>query len=333
MKPLETKRAIAHLTKRKVPIFLWGPPGIGKSSIVAQIAKDEGIECIDLRLSLLDPTDLRGIPFFNANDNSAVWAPASFLPDGSKPKGILFLDELNTAAPMVQASAYQLILDRKIGEYTLPEGWAIVAAGNRESDRGVVFRMASPLANRFVHLEMEVSVEDWCEWAKKSGIATSIIAFITYRPDALFNFNTQNEEKSFATPRTWEYVNEILSSCPDDDLMLSMISGAIGEELAAAFLGFRSVAKNLPDIEAILEGTTSEVPQETSALHILCTALSLRITEDSRSTQINNLLAYTLNLPGEFAVMIVQDLRERKIELDYLSNWPLWMKNFNNLLH
>ncbi|XPV68690.1 MAG: AAA family ATPase [Halarcobacter sp.] len=333
MNPQSTKRAIEHLTKRKVPIFLWGPPGIGKSSIVAQIAKEQGIACIDLRLSLLDPTDLRGIPFFNTKDNSAVWAPASFLPDGSEEKGILFLDELNTAAPMVQASAYQLILDRKIGEYTLPDGWSIVAAGNRESDRGVVFRMASPLANRFVHLSMEVSVDDWKEWAKSSGIDTSIIAFISYRPDALFNFNTQNEEKSFATPRTWQYVNEILLSTPDEDLLLTMISGAIGEELAASFLGFKAVEKSLPKIDDILEGTTTEVPRETSSLHILCTALTMRITSESSGAEINNLLGYTLNLPGEFAVMIIQDLRQRNIELDYLKNWPLWMKNFNKLLH
>ncbi len=333
MNPQSTKRAISHLTKRKVPIFLWGPPGIGKSSIIAQIAREQNIACIDLRLSLLDPTDLRGIPFFNANDNSAVWAPASFLPNGKEEKGILFLDELNTAAPMVQASAYQLILDRKIGEYTLPDGWSIVAAGNRESDRGVVFRMASPLANRFVHLEMETNVEDWTIWARKSKIETSIIAFISYRPDALFAFDTQNDNKSFATPRTWEYVNEILVSKPDDDLLLTMISGAIGEELAASFLGFIAVEKNLPNIDNILNGTTNEVPVETSALHILCTSLSMRMDNYTSSDNINHLLAYTLNLPGEFAVMIVQDLRDRKIELNYLKSWPLWIKKFNNLLH
>ena len=334
MNPQSAKRAISHLCKRKVPIFLWGPPGIGKSSIIAQIAKEAGIACIDLRLSLLDPIDLRGIPFFDANDNSAVWAPASFLPDGKKDaNGILFLDELNTAAPMVQASAYQLILDRKIGEYTLPDGWSIVAAGNRESDRGVVFRMASPLANRFVHLEMEATVDDWKTWAIKENIDPTIIAFISYRPDTLFNFNTQNDEKAFATPRTWAYVNEILASKPDDDLLLTMIKGSIGEELASSFLGFKSVEKSLPSIDDSLEGKTNEAPIDTSALHILCTALTIRINEDTRAKEINNLIAYTLNLPGEFAVMIIQDLRERKIELDYLSNWPLWMKKFNTLLH
>ena len=333
MNPSKAKRSIQHLIERKVPIFLWGPPGIGKSSIVSQIAKEKNIGFIDLRLSLLDPTDLRGIPFFNTEDNSAVWANASFLPDGSVEEGILFLDELNTAAPMVQASAYQLILDRKIGEYTLPEGWAIVAAGNRESDRGVVFRMASPLANRFVHLDMEVNLADWQSWAKKSGIDTSIIAFTSYRPDALFAFNTQSDSKAFATPRTWQYVNEILNSHPEEDLLMDMIKGAIGEELAAAFLGFKSVAKNLPDIDQILEGSSEEVPEETSALHILCTALSMRINEDTRANELDNLLRYTLNLPGEFAVMVVQDLRDRKIELDYVKSWPLWARKFNTLLH
>lgn len=333
MNPKSAKRSIEHLTDKKVPVFLWGPPGIGKSSIVAQIAKERGVEFIDLRLSLLDPTDLRGIPFFNSEDNSAVWAPASFLPDESQKEGILFLDELNTAAPMVQASAYQLILDRKIGEYTLPDGWSIVAAGNRESDRGVVFRMASPLANRFVHLDMEVSVSDWSEWAKKSGLDTSIIAFISYRPDALFAFNTKNDSKAFATPRTWQYVNEIITSTPEEDLLLPMISGAIGEELAASFLGFKSVANSLPDIDKILSGEIDDVPQETSALHILCTALAMRIDEDARAVQLDSLIRYTLKLPGEFAVMIIQDLRGRNIELDYVKSWPLWMRQFNSLLH
>lgn len=332
MNPQSAKRSLAHLCERKVPVFLWGPPGIGKSSIVAQIAKEQEISFIDLRLSLLDPTDLRGIPFFNTKEETALWAPASFLPDGKEEKGILFLDELNTAAPMVQASAYQLILDRKIGEYTLPDGWAIVAAGNRESDRGVVFRMAAPLANRFVHLEMEASVEDWKHWAVSASIHPAIIAYISHRPDALFTFEQVDDSRSFATPRTWEYVNEIVSSEPEADLLLPMVSGAIGEELAASFLGFMSVANELPDLDAILEGKTEDVPTDTSALHILAAALTMRINDTTSSKKLNNLINYTLRLPGEFAVMIVQDLRERNIELDHVDSWTLWMKKFNTLL-
>ncbi len=332
MNPQSAKAAISHLCERKVPVFLWGPPGIGKSSIVAQIAKEREIAYIDLRLSLLDPTDLRGIPFFNAETKEAIWAPASFLPDGSKKEGILFLDELNTSAPMVQASAYQLILDRKIGEYTLPDGWAIVAAGNRESDRGVVFRMAAPLANRFIHLEMEASVSDWKAWATAKGIDPTIIGFISYRPDALFTFDTAKENRSFATPRTWEYVNEVIASTPEESLLMPLISGAIGEELAAAFLGFRVVAAELPEIDTIFEGECTQVPHEASALHMLSTALTLRVDQGTSTKKLNNLIAYTLKMPAEFAVMIVQDLREREIELDHVDSWTLWMKNFNAML-
>lgn len=333
MNPQSVKRSLTHLCEQKVPVFLWGPPGIGKSSIVSQIAKDQGIGYIDLRLSLLDPTDLRGIPFFNTNEDTAVWAPPSFLPDGSEEKGILFLDELNTAAPMVQASAYQLILDRKIGEYRLPDGWSIVAAGNRESDRGVVFRMAAPLANRFVHLEMEPSVEDWRSWAIGAGIDASVVGYIAHRPDALFAFDTQSESRSFATPRTWEYVSEILASDPEPDLVMPMVSGAIGEELAASFLGFRTVAGDLPDMEAVMAGECSDVPEDPAALHVLCTALTMRVTDYTRSKELNNLLAYTLNLPGEFAVMVIQDLHAREIELHHLDNWPLWNRKFHSLMH
>lgn len=333
MNPQNAKRSLEYLCKRKVPVFLWGPPGIGKSSIVAQIAKEQDIPCIDLRLSLLDPTDLRGIPFFDTKKDTAVWAPPSFLPDGSQKEGILFLDELNTAAPMVQASAYQLILDRKIGEYTLPDGWSIVAAGNRESDRGVVFRMAAPLANRFVHLEMEADVNEWKKWAIDAQMDVNIISYISYRPDALFAFNTQDDSRSFATPRTWEYVNEILASKPDEDLIMTLVSGAIGEELAASFLGFRSVAGSLPDLDGILEGTEREVPTEAATLHVLCTALSMRVDDYTSSKKLNNLIVYTLGLPGEFAVMIIQDLRERNIELDHVESWTLWMRKFNTLLH
>jgi hypothetical protein len=332
MNPKSIKKSLRHLYKQQVPVFLWGPPGIGKSSIVAQIAQEDGIEYIDLRLSLLDPTDLRGIPFFDTKNSTALWAPPSFLPDATHEKGILFLDELNTAAPMVQASAYQLILDRKIGEYTLPEGWSVIAAGNRESDRGVVFRMAAPLANRFVHLEMEIQADDWRSWAVGAGIDTSIIAFISHRPDALFTFNTKEDVKSFATPRTWAYVDQIISSNPEPELMLPLICGAIGDELAASFLGFKAVEAELPDIDEILDGVCDVVPTQTSALHILCASLSRRVSDTTSSKKLNNLVSYTLNIPAEFAIMVVEDLRQRKIELDHLQTWPLWMKKFNTLL-
>lgn len=331
MTPAASKRALSHLCEQKVPVFLWGPPGIGKSSIVAQIAQEKEIDFIDLRLSLLDPTDLRGIPFFDANNHQAIWAPASFLPDGTHKEGILFLDELNSAAPMVQASAYQLILDRKIGEYTLPENWAIVAAGNRESDRGVVYRMPAPLANRFVHLEMESNLQDWREWALKSNIDSSIISYIGYRPDALFEFDTTQDSHAFATPRSWAYVSQILASSPEPDIVMPMIMGAIGEELAASYLGFREVADSLPNIDDILEGKSVVVPEDHAALHILTTAIVQRTKAHASAQTLGNIVEFSLQLPGEFAIMIERDLKARDIDLQRANNWGKWVRTFNHL--
>ena len=174
MKAQDISKSLEKLIQSQIPVFVWGSPGIGKSSIIKQIAVEKGLEFVDL---LLDPTDLKGIPFFDQENNEAVWASPNFLPKNPNSKGILFLDEINTAPPSVQASAYQLVLDRKVGDYELPKGWSIVAAGNNESDRGVVYRMPPPLANRFVHLNMEVSFDDWKGWAYENGIESSIIAF------------------------------------------------------------------------------------------------------------------------------------------------------------
>ncbi len=332
MRPEETKAALSHLVDEKVPVFLWGPPGIGKSSIVRQIAQEKGIGFVDLRLSLLDPTDLRGIPFFDQESRQAVWEPAAVLPGGSEAEGILFLDELNTAAPMVQASAYQLILDRRIGEYRLPDGWAIVAAGNRESDRGVVYRMPAPLANRFVHLEMAIDVEQWRRWAIGAGIDASIIGFISARPDALFAFDAKSSHRSFATPRSWEYVDKILKSTPEPELLMPLISGSIGEELAAEFLSWRTSADELPDLKALLEGEEVIVPEDPNALHVLSSMIMQSVTPETPRETLEHLLNYLMKVPGEFSVMIVKELQHKGVLLEKAPNWKLWVKQFSFLL-
>ncbi|WP_353661395.1 MoxR family ATPase [Hydrogenimonas sp. SS33] len=332
MKPVETKTAVAHLVEERVPLFLWGPPGIGKSSIVRQIAEERGIGFVDLRLSLLDPTDLRGIPFFDQQAKQAVWAPPAFLPDGSVAEGILFLDELNTAAPMVQASAYQLILDRKIGEYELPGGWAIVAAGNREGDRGVVYRMPAPLANRFVHLEMESDPQQWRRWALVRGVDPSIVGFIAARPDALFMFDAKSAHRSFATPRSWEYVDRILKSTPERELLMPLIAGSIGEELAAEFLSWRAAADELPDVEAVLEGRERAVPEDPNALHVLASMLLQRIDADTPTETLEHLLAYLMELPPEFSVMIVKELQHKGVLLEKAPGFKAWIGKFAYLL-
>jgi len=328
MRASELTTTITALIEQKVPTFLWGAPGIGKSSIVKHIANEKGLGFIDLRLALMDPTDLKGIPFYDKESHTALWAPPAFLPkDG---EGILFLDELNAAPPSVQASAYQLILDRQIGEYTLPDGWAVVAAGNREGDRGVTYRMPAPLANRFVHFEMEVNADDWRFWAYKKELDERIISYLSYKQEHLFTFDAKSDSKSFATPRSWEYVNSILQSGLDESLVLNAISGAVGKEEAVGFLSFAKVMKRLPDIKRILSSGEGEYSDEVDVLYALSTGLVSAVLKDE--TQLDNLLKYTLELKGEFAVMIVQDLQRNGLTMEHSDIFKEWVKKFIYLL-
>jgi len=330
MRASEVTKALEALVTQKVPTFLWGAPGIGKSSIVKSIAKERGIGFIDLRLALMDPTDLKGIPFYDKESHSALWAPPAFLP--REGEGILFLDELNSAAPAVQSSAYQLILDRAIGEYRLPDGWAIVAAGNRESDRGVTYKMPAPLANRFVHFELEVSVEDWRSWAYGAGMDARIIAYITYKNEHLFTFDAKKQQKSFATPRSWEYVHNILQSGIEASLLLDVIAGAVGREVAVSFLSFIKVMDRLPDIAAIASGEVREYPSEIDVLYALSSGVVSHYLQNPDDKKLENILTYTLGLQGEFAVLIVQDLQREGVKMEHLAAFKKWVEQFAYLL-
>ncbi len=328
MKATNLVKSLSALVEQKVPTFLWGAPGIGKSSIVKQIAQDKKIGFIDLRLALMDPTDLKGIPFYDKESHTALWAPPAFLP--SEGEGILFLDELNSAPPSVQSSAYQLILDRRVGEYELPDGWAIVAAGNRDGDRGVTYRMPSPLANRFVHFEMEVDVNDWRYWAYKKGLDDRIIAYVSFKNEHLFTFDAKSDAKSFATPRSWEYVNSVLKSQIDEDVLLDVLSGAVGKEVAVGFLSFSKVMDRLPDIEAILSTGEGEYSDEVGVLYALSSGLVSAVLKDESALE--NLLSYTLELKSEFAVLIVQDLQRNGVKMEHSKIFKEWVKKFAYLL-
>jgi len=322
--------SLSALVEQKVPSFLWGAPGIGKSSIVKQIASDMNVAFIDLRLALMDPTDLKGIPFYDKESHTALWAPPAFLP--REGEGILFLDELNSAPPSVQSSAYQLILDRKVGEYELPEGWAIVAAGNREGDRGVTYRMPSPLANRFVHFELEVDVNDWRDWAYKSGLDERIIAYISYKNEHLFTFDAKSDVKSFATPRSWEYVGNILKSSLSLNLLLDTISGTVGKEVSVSFLSFIKVMDRLPNVQNILNAKDAEYVQEVDVLYALSAGLVSAYLKDTDESRLDNLLTYTLEMKSEFAVMIVQDLQRNGVDMQHSEVFKKWVQKFAYLL-
>lgn len=327
MKANDLKTSLKALIEEKIPVFIWGNPGVGKSSIVKQIAQENKMEFIDLRLSLLDPTDLRGIPFFESETKSAVWAKPEFLPNtNSKEYGILFLDEINSAPPTIQAAAYQLILDRKIGEYTLPKNFSIVAAGNYETDRGVTYRMPTPLANRFVHLDFDLDFDEWKHWAYSSSIDNRVISFLSYKPQNLFTFDAKSNKKSFATPRSWSFVNDILNSKIEFSLLKDVIAGAVGIESADEFLNFCKVMNDLPDIELILKGELLEVPSNNSILYALCTGLVYALKANYSKESLTNMLNYSLNLPAEFSVMLIRDCQKEGIDVESSISWKTWVE-------
>ncbi len=332
MKATQLKETLYELVKNKIPLFIWGSPGIGKSSIVKQVAKEQGLEFTDLRLSLMDPTDLKGIPFFDKENHEAVWAKPNFLPKDPDSKGILFLDEINTAPPSVQASAYQLVLDRKVGDYELPKGWSIVAAGNHESDRGVIYRMPPPLANRFVHLDMEVDFEDWRLWAVKAGVDASVVGFLHYEKERLFMFDASKNEKSFPTPRSWEYVDKVIKTGLSASMLYDTIAGAVGRESATAYLSFRAVMDSLPDMDAVIAGEVEEFSTDHQVLFALISGIVSNLVASHTPKQIENVLTLSHKLPAEFAVMLVKDMQQSGLPVEGSDAWESWVKAFHHLL-
>jgi hypothetical protein len=276
---IQARKAITKCFNVKRPIFLWGPPGIGKSDVVAEIARDMGALLIDLRLGQMDPTDIRGIPFYNKELGKMDWAPPIDLPDeetaSQYPYVVLFMDEMNSAPPAVQSAAYQLVLNRRVGKYRLPDNVVMVAAGNRESDKGVTYRMPTPLSNRFVHSEMKVDFPSWQEWAIKNQIHKDVVGFLTFAKQDLYDFDAKSSSRAFATPRSWTFVSELLA---DEDLDVAtttdLIAGTVGEGLAVKFMAHRKISSKLPKPEDILSGKATELEtKEVSAMYSLVISL------------------------------------------------------------
>ncbi|MEI8108915.1 MAG: MoxR family ATPase [Verrucomicrobiota bacterium] len=267
MTPIELHRQLTEIVKHQLKrsLMIWGPPGVGKSSIVEQVAQSAHLEIIDLRLSQLAPTDLRGLPI--ADGKISRWLPPEFLPTTGR--GILFLDELNMAPPAVQGIAQQLILNRQVGSYKVPEDWFVWAAGNRKEDRAAVFDMPAPLANRFLHYSVEPHFDSFRSWANGRGVHEQILAFLAFRPSLLHHPDPKNP--AWPSCRSWELASELHT-------LKMPISPAVGEGAHAEFHAFCKIYKKLPDIEKLMNGTGSEVPfpEDPSMRFAVTIALSTR---------------------------------------------------------
>ena len=315
---VQARRSILKAFKHKRPLFLWGPPGIGKSELVADITEELGGYMIDLRLGQMEPTDIRGIPFYNRDNGKMDWAAPIDLPDeelaSQYPLVVLFMDEMNSSAPSVQAAAYQLILNRRIGKYKLPDNVVMVAAGNRESDKGVTYRMPTPLANRFIHQEMKCDFASWQEWAVNHNIHKDVVGYISFAKQDLYDFDAKSASRAFATPRSWSFVSEILSDEEgDDDTIMNLVAGTVGEGLAVKFMAHRKVAGRMPKPEDILSGKVDTLDvKEVSAMYSLVIsmcyelkgAIERKVADKDFHAMADNFFAYMMkNFETELVVM------------------------------
>jgi hypothetical protein len=315
---VQARRSILKAFKKQRPLFLWGPPGIGKSELVADITEELGGAMIDLRLGQMEPTDIRGIPFYNKESGKMDWAEPVDLPTeeyaAQYPIVVLFLDEMNSSAPSVQAAAYQLILNRRIGKYRLPDNVVMVAAGNRESDKGVTYRMPTPLANRFIHQEMKVDFTSWQEWAVNHNIHKDVVGYLSFAKNDLYEFDAKSASRAFATPRSWSFVSELLDDEDgDDDTTMNLVAGTVGEGLAVKFMAHRKIAGRMPKPEDILAGKETELNvKEISAMYSLVIsmcyelkdAIEKKVDDKKFHEMSDNFFAYMMkNFETELVVM------------------------------
>jgi MoxR-like ATPase len=314
MKPSKLYEALCALIGERVPLHIWGPCGTGKSQIVGQVASDLGYEFLDVRAVQLDPVDLRGLPRISSDQTE--WVPPKFLPTSGR--GILFLDELTSAPQMTQAGCYQLVLDRRLGEYRLPEEWVVIAAGNPASERGVHFAMPRPLRNRFVHLDLEPDLDDWSKWAIKAHVRPEIIAFLRFKPELLHAADVTSDANAWPTPRSWEMASRVLSGVAQrtnarllsgtSEFEAQLLDGTVGQAAASELVAFLRLFRELPSIdEILLNPTAARVPVEPTAQIAIATALG-RVLSD---TSVGRGITYLERMPTEMRVMAMRDAAAR----------------------
>lgn len=382
--PSRLKIAIKHSISRKRPLFIWGQPGIGKSDIVAEVARSQGRPLIDIRLPLMEPTDIRGIPYladikvYNKDgvlikDDNGVpltdkefrWSTPSDLPTDEASRALVFFDEMSAAPPSVQAATYQIILNRRIGNYVMPKDVVIVAAGNRVKDKGVAYNMPMPLSNRFTHLTLEVDADDWKEWAMLNNIHKDVVGYISFQPSDLNHFTPSSDSNAFATPRSWYFVSELLQEEGHDgkltdttlpsDVLSDMVKGTVGAGVGIKFMTYRNQAANLPHARDVLSGKVTKLnTKQIDVMYALITAICYELRDAAKRgtdaiaangdrqlmtefhKQVDYFFRFSMdNFEDELAVMGAKTILgtyKLPLEAPSLKNWKEFVSRYIDLL-
>lgn len=351
-------KAVAHLTELYtaacnsnmlsiIPsVALWGSMGVGKSTLVKQVAKEiakntgKRIYVTDIRLLNFSPVDLRGVPVADINKEFTVWLkPKIFdLSEDRDCVHILFLDEISAAPQSLQAAAYQIALDKQIGEHRLPDNCIVICAGNRTTDRSVAFRMPKALANRLMHFEINADFQSWYEWALENDIDKRVIGYLAFDNSKL-NMEAEIEELAFPTPRSWEFVSRLLTtSGKEPEEIHALLAGCIGLSNAGEFEAWCRVYQHLPAVSDILSGKHTTQVKGADATYAIMSSLLSCITqrgEEITGRELENVCRYASRFPADYSALFFRGLLKiegMNLRLVKILSFAEWMKKNRHFL-
>lgn len=325
--------------------FLWGPAGVGKSEGVCQLAENiqkstgKATKVTDVRLLLFSPVDLRGVPMADSEKRFTNWLmPKIFdMNDSDDVVNILFLDELSAAPQSVQAAAYQISLDRKIGEFALPANCIVVAAGNRTTDQSVAYKMPKALCNRLMHFNISTNYDEWRTWAQNNGVSDKIIAYLAFDNSRLC-MEPESSDLVYCTPRSWEFVSTLLKACGDEpEEIHDLIAACVGNDAALEFEAFCKGYVNLPPVDEIVKGKCKVLPKTHDVMYAMVSSLVSFVLDKGNEISIdelNNICDYVLKLPKDFCMSFMKDVNRiegmnlRLMKCNSFQNWFSKNKRF-----
>jgi MoxR-like ATPase len=303
MKRQQIQQAIKTAIAANEPLMIYGSPGLGKSDTVKQVAKELDMDIFDIRASLLDPVDLRGLPVPNIESKEVNWLTPEFWPRENKPS-IVFFDEITNAAPSVQTGLLQILLDRQCGSYKMPSEVRMLAAGNLSTDKAGSSNLITSLKSRFLNVTFEADLVDWIEWALENDIDESVRQYVRFRPGNLHAFDPRSKENAFPCPRSWEKLSNVRKVKVPSNIEYELYSGIVGQAAATEYVGFLRTYREMPDIAEILMNPSSgPIPEKAQVKYAVCGSLAMRANQEHAES----VLTYAQRLPKEFEAMLVSD--------------------------
>ena len=318
------------------PIALHSKPGIGKSAIVQDVAKEANenhtnvsIGFRDLRLSAMESSDVQGIPHVDPSSGDMRFSTPEWFPNGDKePYGILFLDELPNADIDVQKAGYRIVHDRTIQNgKKLPDGWLVVMAGNRKEDKTGVNRLLPALANRFgAHIDVMPDSKAFIQYAFSKGMHPAVTSFLMERPDFVHKFDPKSDDHAFPSPRSWEFVSNYLNLFKLNprtqhvenigNELRTLINGAVGEAAAYNFVGHLKYYQRLPNLDEIARGENTTYKDklqgemsDVGVQYALTSSLIQKISEyRDNNDALENLKGVVEMMEGENQVMLFRGI-------------------------